>query len=291
MKRMACIAVMALALLFPAGVGARLHTLAAHLTTPLLTDNSRYALLAGASGGETLLDTKSGAREEVQFAPGCQVKDGSGGYFLLNCPGAFATYQPEVLRTASSSLFKVPGGPSVFEDQYFSRIGKRWLEGVEDYGVTAVYVEWRSGRVVGYAEEVDSAKPRDLDSPNLAPLPPKSVATSGDYTLTQPGTSLFPSLFLRRRGHRRVRLDGCYPSGCHDAVLGPSVALWTRGNAVKGYVLATGKRLRWDFAQSVIYRRRLFAQVTATRIFINVPRGLTGGDGYRVLVARLAASV
>src|SRR5262249_34998652 len=120
MRRPACITALALALLFPAWADARLHTVAASVSTPLITDDARYALF----GAGTLLDTKLGTEQTVPLSPDCDRLDGTRGYFLVNCLDDFQIDQPYVLSARFGNLFDVPGSAgSGGDEEYFSRIG------------------------------------------------------------------------------------------------------------------------------------------------------------------------
>jgi hypothetical protein len=253
-----------------AGAPPPLHTVAADVSSQLVTDNVRYAVFVTPAGAATVIDTRSGTRRALSLAPGCEVEDGAAGHFLLNCPAPFQTQQPYVLRAGSGSLFKVPGGPTAFDELFVTSIGRRWLAGDEEHGSTAVYIEWRTGHVVSYGEDIGTEIPRDLDTVALSPLPRGLLGTFRGYRLlrTGPGLDDFKTLVLRQRGRRQVRLAGCYPGGCTWPSLGPSAAVWTRGASVRAFVLRTGLRVRWNFGSFALAP---VAQQTAHRVFFNVP--------------------
>lgn len=277
----------------PARAAPQLHTVARGLPTGVVTDGARYAVFSAASGATTVFDTRTGTQRVLRLTPGCRPEDGSAGYFLLNCPGPFGTTRPYVLRAQLGTVFKVPGDPSVFDELFFSSIGKRWLGGYEEHGVTAVYMDWRTGREGDYGEDLGTQVPRDLDAPGLSPLPHSSralVASFGGYQMLRsgPGIPDFRTLILRHRGRRTVTLDGCYPGGCAFPSLGPKLALWTRGTSVRAYVLRSGHRARWTFAPSLRYSAGPFvASQTATRVFFNIALGSGPQTTHLVLGARV----
>ena len=109
----------------PAWAAPRLHTFAAKVLTPLVTDNERYAVWSSESGAQHVFDTQTGRRRVLRMAAGCEVADGRHGYFLVNCPTVFHGEAPYVLNARRLLVFKVPGADG--EEEFFSAIGTRWL--------------------------------------------------------------------------------------------------------------------------------------------------------------------
>jgi hypothetical protein len=274
--------------LAPAGAEAKPRPkLVLGLATPLQSDARRYLTYSQDGSQLVIRDTSTNKQREIALGPGCAVKDGMRGFFLINCSTPAGDETPYVLIARTGALVQPPGfGQTYFPfSDIFSTIGTQWLGGVNDLEgrVGLEYINWHTGRIVGTADEPgDPTVPRDLNSVSLSALGP-----AGEYQVFQRLGAVAVSvsaaqprdpLVLRVRGHKRVILDQCL-SQCSSVTLGPKVTTWGTNQRAHAYVLKTHHRLAWKFGGLLTTPD---VEQTAKRIYVNVQNGYEPSSGYRV---------
>jgi hypothetical protein len=265
----------------------RLHLLA-RTSTPVVTDRERFALYQPLAGPTVLLDTRSGHRRNVRFDSPCAAPDAWRGRFLIECQTWATVFLPFILDARSGSMTEVPGSGRSFSpsEDYFGRIGRRWLAGSAAIGpVVAVYLNWHTGQLRSFGESFGTEVPRDLDSPGLRPLTGASrfgvYLRDRGFTVTQ-GPQPRAPLKLRHHSGRARTLDRC-DRPCESISVGGGWVSWSTWYEVHALRLATGKKLTWRFAAGPSS-----VQHTANAIFFDAP--IYSGSNfvaYRVLEAPL----
>jgi hypothetical protein len=199
-------------------------------------------------------DDRAGQTRRFELGRSCDqvlVPDGNAGLFLVKCAGAGDGYL--VLNTRAGGVTPVGG-----ECEEFGLIGRNWLEGASVCSHGAfIYRNWHTGQTSG--ESAVSGEPRtpfDLDTPDLRALGPQRadfvVGAPRVLSTVRTGSRRKRYAIELREPHHHKRLFRCL-GRCYPESLEGGLAIWDDLPAgIRGYVLATHKRITLDLTDSAI---------------------------------------
>ena len=303
--RLALVLACGVALVAPGAAGAADGELRSLGTarSPVLTDGTRYAAFLS---DPTHLTVRDDARErsfEVSNPPGCRpVALGGGARLLRECPPEepppgepAAEHHYEVVNLTQETVNDVPTRPG----DVFTDVGLRWLGGEarpEPGHVELTYVDWRTGRRVGFGEDPSDARvTRDLDSPTLAPLaPPRpadyAVVADGPFTAAHTGRDpqgrpayldLYRGTTERKFGQRLARLERCGATACRSITIGGGLVTWVKGRQVRGRAIRGGQRVLVRIAPGAS-AAGLRATHTRATVYVALFKGEDDSSGFRL---------
>jgi hypothetical protein len=283
------------------GAGAAPLTSFDSSSAAVATDGARYATWPTTDGATNVWDTRSDDKFVVQPPDGCNRQPLlGGGHLAWVCPKSSMTREVWAFSLAARTYSHVPGVENIQPDLggpdpvWFSRVGRRWLEGhlPRLKGYATVYVRLSDGKYVR-KEITRSDQTVDLDHTanplrrlcrRIRRLP------NPDYesTFDDPSFLFAPMQYERpfaatQAGHwpGRLVLRSCLGTRPKllarqmpiDRVqLGAGFVTWSgvpqagRNSVANAYVPRSGRRFRWTVFAPVAY---VEARHTANRIFVS----------------------
>jgi len=244
-----------------------------HALARIATDERRYVAYLDASGTPRVWDTRTGGIHSIEGADGCAPGDVGGGRVLLVCPRTetLVSFIDDVPWDRQDSGYRartasVLGGASapLRNSKWMARaheIGRHWVKidpfcfsssssSCSEMSMYTTFMNWRTGKYRSFPPRPGDFRARDLDSPNLVGLEPRSnVETAG----------------IKRSGGKDIRV-------------GDPWVTWMKGSSVKAFNYETGQRFKRRFGS----KGARIAPVRAGLVIARPIGDRDGGHAYRL---------
>ena len=140
-----------------------------------------------------------------------------------------------------------PNGDDFVRGWY--QIGGRWIVGgLSCYHCGTLWRNWHTGDEL-QADDIDPTRCVNLERPEarFVPCPgPDVIATEGGFTLRQHNRYVDGPIhpLVLKHARRSIRLSQC-AAGCSYGSISRGHVIWVEGATVRGYVIASRKRVIW----------------------------------------------